>query len=317
MRAVFLGTPDTAVPSLEALLAAGVTVPLVVTQPDRPAGRSRALRPPPVKVCAERAGLPVLQPARVRTPEFAAAIADARPDVLAVVAYGRILVRPVLDAAPSGAVNVHFSLLPRYRGAAPVAWALANGETTTGVTTFRLDEGLDTGPILMQRAAPIAPEEHAPSLLARLARVGADLLVATLAALERGTAVSRPQDDAAATLAPLLRREDGYYDPAWTAAELSGRVRGFDPWPGVWGSRGGGRVRIVETAPLAATPVAEAPGTVLQLAAGRIGLACGTRTAVELVSVQPESGRAMTAAEAIRGRRLAVGDRLERPRPPA
>jgi methionyl-tRNA formyltransferase len=215
-----MGTPESAVPSLDAILAARHEIPLVVTQPDRPAGRSGAPRPPPVKVRAEAHGIPVIQPAKVRTPDFRAAVAEAAPDVIAVVAYGRILTRPVRDTARMGAVNLHFSLLPAYRGAAPVQWALARGEHVTGITTFRLDDGLDTGDALAHRKVPIFEGEHAPALLARLAEEGAALLVGTLVGLAAGSIRPVPQDATHATAAPLLRTEDGLWDPVWSASDV-------------------------------------------------------------------------------------------------
>jgi len=316
VRVVFLGTPPTAVPSLEAILAAGHDVPLVVTRPDRPSGRSGALQPSAVKRAAAGRGLAVLQPESLRGPETAAAIARERADVLAIVAYGRKLPAAMLRSAPLGAVNLHFSLLPAYRGAAPVAWALARGETSTGVSTFLLDEGLDTGDLLEQVRLPIEPAEHAPALLARLAGVGAPALVRTLDALASGTARATPQDHGRATTAPLLRRDDGAFDAAWSARDLEGRVRGFDPWPGVWAQRQGSRLRITSARALDGTVITSAPGTVL--AEGeRICVACASGTVAEILAVQPEGRRAVSAREARNGRQLLPGDRLEPPRPAA
>lgn len=313
MRIVFLGTPETAVPTLDALTDAGHEIARVVTQPDRPSGRSGAPKASPVKERALAAGLPVLQPARVRTPEFAAAIAEAKPDVLVVVAYGRILVPEVLRTSPLGAVNAHFSLLPRYRGAAPVAWALVHGERETGVTTFRLDEGLDTGAILAARATAIAPREHAPALLARLAREGAALLVETLAGLETGAIVPRPQDESAASAAPLLTREDGAWNPGWTAREVEGRVRGLDPWPGVWALCGGRRIRLVEVEAIDGTATGAGTGAILDRSGAGLVIACDGGTLARIDAVQAEGRRAVSAREAIGGRLLRPGDRLERP----
>lgn len=312
-----MGTPEPAVPTLEAILAAGHEVPLVVTQPDRPAGRSKSLRPPPVKTLALASGLPVLQPETVRTPEFLGAIAAAAPDAIAVVAYGRKLPRPVLDAAPHGAVNLHFSLLPAYRGAAPVQWALAHGETVTGVTTFRLDEGLDTGDLLLQREVAIGADEAAPALLRRLAAVGAGVLIETLSGLAAGSIRPHPQDAAKATLAPLLRKEHGRWDPSWDARQLAGRVHGFDPWPGVWAMRAGRRIRIAEAAEQRGAATPEAAGTILDLDGEAARLACAGGTVVLVHAIQPEGGRRMRTREAVNGRRLAPGDRLERPEPEA
>ena len=314
MRVVFLGTPTAAVPSLDAIVRAGHDVPLVVTQPDRPAGRSKALRPSPVKLRALSLGLPVIQPEKVRAPEFAAALAAARPDALAVVAYGRLLVRRVLDVPPHGAINVHFSVLPAYRGAAPVQWALARGERETGVTTFRIDEGLDTGDILEQTKLSIAADERAPALLDRLSVIGAELLVSTLAGLGAGTIRPVRQDPSRASLAPLLTREDGYWDPAWSATELAGRVRGFDPWPGVWALRAGRRLRLAEAIELADSSTGAPSGTVLALTDDAITLACASGTVASIASIQPEGGRAMSAQAAVNGRLITLKDRLESPR---
>ena len=312
MRIVFLGTPPAAVPSLEAILDAGHEVPLVVTRPDRPVGRSGTPAPPPVKARALQAGLRVLQPTRVRDAAFLSEIEGARADALAVVAYGRILPAPVLAAATQGAINVHFSLLPKYRGAAPVAWALVRGERQTGVTTFRLDEGLDTGDVLLSRLVAIEQFEHAPALLARLATLGGELLAETLDGLSRGTIVPRAQDHAAATAAPMLSRGDGAWDPGWSAREVEGRVRGLDPWPGVWAAKGARRIRLVEAAAMELTTPKEA-GTVLELAEGRLLVAAAGGGVVAITAVQPEGRRAMSARDAVSGRQLTPGERLERP----
>jgi len=312
-----MGTPESALPSLEALLAAGHDVPLVCTQPDRPAGRRKAPQAPPVKEFALALGLRVIQPEKVRTQQFLEAILGAAPDVLAVVAYGRILTRPVLDAARHGGVNLHFSLLPAFRGAAPVQWALAWGESATGVTTFRIDEGLDTGDVLGQRRVAIAPGEHSPALLARLADEGAALLVETLGGLAAGSIAPKPQDHTRATAAPILTRDDGRWDPAWTARQLEGRVRGFDPWPGVWAARAGKRLRIAGAAALAGASAAADPGTVLSSDAEGVRVACAGGTVAMVDSVQLEGGRVMRAPEAVNGRLICPGDRIERPEPAA
>jgi methionyl-tRNA formyltransferase len=314
MRVIFLGTPAPAVPSLDAIVGAGHEIPLVVTQPDRPAGRSKAPRSSPVKERAIALGLPVIQPEKVRGPEFAAALAAARPEAIAVVAYGRLLVRPVLEVAPHGAINVHFSLLPAYRGAAPVQWALARSENETGVTTFRIDDGLDSGGILEQRSLAIGAGERAPALLARLAALGAETLVSTLAGLASGTIRPVPQDPSRISLAPLLKREDGFWDPAWTARELTGRVRGFDPWPGVWAVRGGRRLRLAEVAEVPEFATDAPAGTVLGIDRDAVSLACASGTVASVAAVQPEGGRAMSASAAVNGRLLSPKDRLESPR---
>jgi len=312
-----MGTPDAAVLALDAILVAGHDVALVVTRPDRPVGRKKSPQPPPVKSLASSRGLRLIQPDNVRSPEFLEAIVESTPDVLAVVAFGRILPRRVLDAARHGAVNLHFSLLPAYRGAAPVQWALARGEDVTGVTTFRIDEGLDTGDVLGQRNVAIAPGEHAPELLARLAATGATLLVETLDGLAAGSMRPTPQRHDRATTAPMLTPAEGMWDPSWSARELEGRVRGFDPWPGVWGALAGKRLRIVDAHALPDTIAEADPGTVLGLHGEGVRLSCGGGTVAVLDSVQPDGGRVMRAREAVNGRLLRPGDRIERPQPAA
>ena len=310
MRAVFLGTPSTAVPTLESLVTAGHEVPLVITQPDRPAGRSGTPRPPAVKQAAAALGLRVEQPHKVRDAAFLRVLDEARPDVLVVVAYGRILPRPVLELAPMGAVNVHFSLLPKYRGAAPVQWALVNREPVTGVTTMRMSEGLDEGDVLLQHVVAVEPGEHAPSLLERLARIGATLAVETLRRMATGVIEPRPQAEADATFAPRLTVEDGVADFRMTARELEGRVRGLDPWPGVWARRGDRRIRLVR-ATVHDGGVEEPEGTVVAFADDALLVACGWGSLLAVRALQPEGRSVVSAREAVNGRQLRPGDRLE------
>lgn len=253
-------------------------------------------------------GIPVQQPWRIRQPEAVAALAALRPEVLVVVAYGQILPRTVLELAPRGAVNVHASLLPRYRGAAPVQWAIARGESETGVTTMQLDEGLDTGPILMARATPIGPLETAGGLQERLAAIGAELLLETLDGLAAGRLQPRPQDHALATLAPILEKEDGRVDWARPASEIGWRVRGFQPWPGMtaaWQGQGLKLLRVAE-----AEPGPGAPGEILEVRPSGVLVSCGGGTRLWLAEVQPESRRAMPAAAWAAGARLRPGERL-------
>ncbi|MCP3978924.1 MAG: methionyl-tRNA formyltransferase [bacterium] len=311
MRLVFLGTPAAAVPSLKSVLSTGHELPLVVCQPDRPVGRSGKPRHPAVKQAALEHDIEVFQPRKVRNAAFRERLAAARPDVLVVVAYGRILTNPVLELAPHGAINVHFSLLPRYRGAAPVQWALARGERETGVTTMRIAEELDAGDMLLQESTPIEADEHAPALGRRLADLGGDLLLRTLAELEAGRLVARPQDHAAATLAPLLDRADGNVDPALPALEIAGRVRGFDPWPGVWLRAGTARLRLREAREIDGG-TEEPPGTLLELAADGLVMAAGGGSRLLIRTVQAEGRRAVAARDAVNGRLLTPGDRLER-----
>jgi methionyl-tRNA formyltransferase len=313
VRIVFLGTPRVAVASLQALVHAGHDVPLVVTRPDRPHGRSGRPQPPPVKRAAVEGGLAVHQPTKVKNRAFLDELGRHRPDVLVVVAYGRILTRAVLELAPAGAINVHFSLLPKFRGAAPVQWTLAHGERTAGVTTMQVEEALDAGDILLQREVPIEPGEHAPALQERLAGTGAELLVRTLGRLEAGSLEPRPQDHARATLAPMLTAADGNVDlEVLGAREIEGRVRGFDPWPGVWVDRAGRRLRLVEATDAGRVDPEAAPGQVLGLEGEGLMLACADRTLLRVTAVQPEGRRVMTARDAVNGRQVAPGDRLAR-----
>lgn len=314
MRLVFLGTPEAAVPSLQALVEAGRDVALVVTRPDRPVGRSSRLRPPPVKVAAQAAGLETFQPERARGAVFLERLAQASPEVLVVVAYGKILGRRVLELPRRGAVNLHFSLLPRYRGAAPVAWALARGEKRTGVSTMLINERMDEGDILLQKEVAIEQGERAPELERRLAAVGARLLVETLARLDEGAIEPRAQDPALATYAPMLSPRDGELDPQLGAAEIEGRVRGFEPWPGVWAVRGGRRLRLVEARSLPDRSCSEPPGTLVELVGDGLIMACAGGSALLISRVQPEGGRPIGARDAVNGRHLQLGDRLEGPR---
>ena len=294
-------------PSLEALVRAGHDVALVVTQPDRPAHRLR-LTPPPVKVAAERLRLPISQPEKIRADEAVLAIARAEPEVLVVAAYGQIVPRKVLDLPPRGPINVHASLLPRWRGAAPVAAAILAGDDETGVSIMRMEAGLDTGPVYAVRTLPIGPGVTTPDLTADLARIGANLLVEVLAGLEDGSAVAEPQDEAEATYAPRLTRADARIDwGAYSAVEVDRRVRALQPWPGAVAELAGQEVRIVAGAPGGAAGAvgAGAPGTVL--AVGRRACEVATRGGVyEVHEVQPPGRRPMDAAAYLRGRRISV-----------
>jgi methionyl-tRNA formyltransferase len=235
MRLVFCGTPQFAIPTLQQLLAAGHTIELVVTQPDRVRGRDQDASPPPVKLLAAEAGLPVVQPEKIKTnPDFRARVGAIKPDAIIVVAYGRIIPEWMLNLPRWGNLNLHASLLPKYRGAAPIQWAVANGETTTGATTMRLDQGLDTGDILLQRELPIGPGQTAEELFPLLAKSGASLMLETLEGLEAGTIRPVPQDNAEASLARILEREDALVDFARAAGEIYNRWRGFQPWPGAY-----------------------------------------------------------------------------------
>ena len=309
MRIVFMGAGAFAVPCLEALLDAGHDVAALVTQPDREKGRGQALAAPPTKPVALARGIPVLQFRRVREPQAQEALRALAPELQVVVAFGQILPRAVIDIAPRGTVNVHGSLLPRYRGAAPIQWAIASGETETGVTTMLIDEGLDTGPTLLRRSLAILPDETAAQLEPRLARLGALTLLDTLRALAAGTLAALPQDHAQATLAPILKKEDGRVDWSRPAQPIAWRARGFSPWPGAFTFHEGRLLKLLRVSlDLAGTPAVPHPaGTVTATGKDGVVVACGEGTALRLVEVQPESRHAMPAAAWAAGARLRPG----------
>jgi methionyl-tRNA formyltransferase len=310
VRIVFLGSGAFAIPCLEGLLDAGHDVAALVTQPDRRKGRGGTMAPPPLKPVAEARGLAILQPRRVREPETQDALRRLVPELQVVVAFGQILPRSVIDIAPLGTVNVHASLLPKLRGAAPIQWAIATGERETGVSTMLIDEGLDTGPVLLQRATPIGAEETAADLEPRLALLGAEVLLETVRGLARGTVTPSPQDHDRATLAPLLKKEDGRLDWTLTAAELHCRIRGLHPWPGTFTSLDGRMLKILGARPLPG-PVEEGrpapPGTLLGSGPDGLVVSCGAASRLLVTRVQPESRRAMPAAAFAAGARLKPG----------
>lgn len=305
MKVLFYGTPEFAIPTLEALLDRHQVV-AVVTQPDRPAGRGQRVMASPVKRRAEAAGLPVLQPARLRDAQWPDRLRVFGAEVTVVVAFGQILPKAVLDVPPRGSINVHASLLPRYRGAAPVAWALIRGETETGVTTFRMDEGMDTGPILLQEATPIEPNETAGELAARLARLGAALLLKTLERWD--TLTPTPQRHELATLAPRLKKEDGVL--RWTdpARPLVNRIRGCNPWPGATAETPRGRTSIWRATALDEPFTAE-PGEIVRAASGALAIATGAGLLLPR-EVQPENRRIMAWNAFLAGARMGPGSRL-------
>jgi len=314
-RVVFMGTPAFAVPSLRALVDAGYDVVLVVTQPDRPKGRSGEPVPPPVKVFATSFGLRVFQPERLKDEAAIREILATSPDVIVTAAYGQIVPRPLLEGPPFGAINVHASLLPKYRGAAPVAWALIRGETKTGVTIVKMVEALDAGPILAQRETSIYPHENAAILEARLAEMGAALLVETLPRYFRGEIEPVPQNEAEKSFAPLLKKEDGALDFQLSAQELVWRVRGLTPWPGAFFSAFGERILVYEAQAEDEGPFAGAsPGTIVELA-DVIRIRAGKGVFV-VRRLKPEGRREMTAAEFLRGRKTwKVGAQVDPPPP--
>ena len=309
-----MGSPDFAVPSLEAV-AAHHEVALVVTQPDKPAGRGGALTPPAVKRAAERLGLPIAQPVKVRPPEVAAMLRATGAELGVVVAYGKILPPAILTAFPRGCINVHGSLLPAYRGAAPIQWAVIDGRATTGVTIMQLDEGMDTGPMLLTRALAIGAEETAGELFARLAPLGAAALVDAIAGLAAGTLAPVPQPAEGASHARMLTKDDGAIDFARPAAVVAAHLRGVDPWPGAVARLGGELVKL-HGARAVERAVDAAPGTVLAIDGDGAHVACA-EGAVIVRELQLPGRKRLPARDLANGRRLAAGDRLERAAPAA
>ncbi len=305
MKIVFLGTGAFAVPALEAVHRTRHQVSLVVSQPDRPQGRGLTLRPTAVKAAAQELGLPVFQPEKLRlAPER---VIEEKADALIVVAYGQILRDNVLECARLGAINVHASLLPKYRGAAPIQWAIANGETRTGVTTMQLDRGMDTGPILLQEECEIEPNDTTASLEPRLAAMGAALLVKTIEGLEAGTVTKTAQDETLATKAPLIRKADGVVDFAALASEISNRLRGFSPWPGLQFDYEGRGIKILSALPLPSGATLGSPGEVLEVSREGVQVACGGGSTLRLVQVQPESRGPMKAFDFANGAKVRPG----------
>lgn len=310
LRLVFCGTPAFAVPSLQGLRSAGHSIELVLCQPDRPSGRGLTLTVPPVKQAALEAGLEVLQPEKIRNnTELRSRLETIRPDAIIVVAYGRLIPGWMLNLPRFGNLNLHGSLLPKYRGAAPIQWAVANGETVTGVTTMRLDEGMDTGDMLLRRELPIGPADTAEELFPRLAEVGAPLMVETLAGLEAGTIAPQKQDSSLATLAPLLTREDGRVDTTRTVQSIYDRWRGFQPWPGAWTTVRGKKLTLHQLVVSPSAPQRGEPG-VFRVEADRLFFAAGDGRVLEVTELQAEGKRRMPAADLLRGHGVVDGDRL-------
>jgi len=309
MRIVFMGTPAAAAISLRRLIDDGHDLAAVYTQPDRPAGRGNKILHSPVKQLALDENIPLLQPTKIRTPEALAEFSGFKADVAVVVAYGRILPDGFLNAFPRGAVNVHFSLLPKYRGAAPVNWAIACGERLTGVTTMKMDSGLDTGDILMTRETEIGRQEASPHLMERLSGIGAELLSETIANIN--DLIPLPQDHSAATHAPILKREDGLIDWSMSAQEISNRVRGFQPFPGTFTYYRQKKMTIWAATSLDRTDIRKVPpGTVLSTEGGALEVSAGGGTALQVVEVQFEGKRRIAVRDVLNGVPIAPGERF-------
>ena len=301
MDLVFCGTPQFAVPTLQALVEAGHKLRLVVTQPDRPSGRGMELAAPPVKQLAQKLGLAIAQPDKIKNnAEFRAQLEKIAPRAIIVVGYGRIVPGWMLELPPLGNLNLHASLLPKYRGAAPIQWAIAKGEIVTGNTTMRIDAGLDTGDILLQQEEPIAPNDTALTLAPRLAAKGAVLMVETLRGLDAGTITPCPQDNSLATLAPILKKEDGQIDFSQTAQQIYNRLRGFLPWPSAFTTFRGKKLNILEAKSVVG-PVLS-PGE-LRVEGERMFVGCGSNSSLELIVLLPEGKKRMSAREFLNGYR--------------
>jgi methionyl-tRNA formyltransferase len=309
LNLVFCGTPAFAVPTLDRLVDAGFRVQLVVTQPDRPKGRGLELVLSPVKQRALELGLPIIQPERIKNNlEFREQLTSLNPDAIIVVGYGRIIPQWMLDLPPLGNINLHASLLPQYRGAAPIQWAIARGETVTGVTTMKIDAGLDTGDILLQKDVAIEPEDTSVTLALRLATVGAELMVETLRGLQSGNVRPLPQDHSRATLAPILKKEDGSIDFTLTANEILNRLRGFQPWPGAYTNFRNKNLQILHAA-VASGSFRRAE---LSPQTDRLFAGCGGDTALEIFDLQLEGRKRSSAADFIRGYHVQTGEKLGR-----
>ena len=304
---VFCGTPRFAVPSLEKLAEAGFRMQLVVTQPDKPRGRGMELTPSPVKQRALELGLQVAQPDKIKNnEEFRSQLSTLKPDAIIVVGYGRLIPQWMIDLPPMGNINLHASLLPKYRGAAPIQWAIACGETVTGVTTMKIDSGLDTGDILLQKEIPVEAKDTAETLAPRMANIGAELVRETLLGLRAGTVHPTPQDNTKASLAPILKKEDGEIDFHRSAQEICNRLRGFQPWPGAYTNFRGKNLQVWDAKPLQRV-LSEAEFAV---EADRLIVGCGKGTALELLEVQPEGKKRMATRDFVHGYRPQSGEKV-------
>jgi methionyl-tRNA formyltransferase len=304
MKIVFMGTPEFAVPSLKALADSGEEVAAVVAQPDKPQGRGLKLSPPPTKVFAEERGIPVLQPQGIRTEAFLRELAELNPDIIIVAAYGKILPRSILVLPPFGCINVHASILPEYRGAAPVNWAIARGEKVTGVTIMRMDEGMDTGDILLTREVPIDDDDTGETLSGKLSLAGAELLLLALENLKRGELHPRKQDDSLATYAPMLKKEDGRIDWSKPAGEIRNLIRGMLPWPGAFTLLGGKLLKIYKAA--VSEGGAGKEGEVIMAPQGVLRVMTG-KGALDILELQIEGGKRLPSRDFLSGRKIEPG----------
>ena len=310
LRIIFMGTPDFAAANLSALLTGPDQVVAVVSQPDRAKGRGKKVSPPPTKVLAEAAGIPVLQPAKIKTEEFRNGLLSYQPDLIVVAAYGRILPPSLLELAPMGCINVHGSLLPRYRGAAPIQWAIIKGETEVGVTIIQMDQGMDTGDMLLKAKIAVDPEETAGSLMVKLATLGGHTLLQAIKGLKEGTITPVPQDHSQATMAPMLKKDDGLIDWSRSAKEIECLIRGLDPWPSAFCFLLENRLRLFSPEVVYMESTAQ-PGTVLYADRRGMLIACG-RNALQIHELQPEGKKRMSVESFCCGHPIAPGTNFGR-----
>ncbi|MGH7799708.1 MAG: methionyl-tRNA formyltransferase [Thermodesulfobacteriota bacterium] len=303
MKIIFMGTPEFAVPSLKALIESGEDIVAVVTQPDKPKGRGLEVLPPPTKVLAEKHGIPVLQPAKIKTEEFFNELKKFSPDLICVAAYGKILPKNILDFPPHGSINVHASLLPKYRGAAPINWAIIRGEKVTGITTMKMDEEMDTGDMLLKKEVPIGDEDTGETLSEKLSEIGAKLLIQTIRLLKEGKLSPIPQDHSQATYAPMLKKEDGKIDWEKPAKEIRNLIRGALPWPSAYTNLEGKLLKIYKVR------LAEGegkPGEVIKSDSETLRVTTG-KGALDILELQIEGGKRLLTEAFLRGRRIKVG----------
>jgi methionyl-tRNA formyltransferase len=312
LRLIFMGTPEFALPSLRKLVASDWEISLVVTQPDKPRGRGRKPTSPPVRLEAEKLGIRVIQPASLKDEDFVLFLKEQRADLIVVVAYGRILPPQVFRLPPFGTVNLHPSLLPKYRGAAPINWAIINGEKETGVTTILMDKGVDSGDILLSRRIEIGDEETAMELEPRLAEKGAELLLSTIEGLFNGTISFKPQDHSQATFAPMLKKGDGLIDWELPAKAIADRIRGFLPWPSAYSFFRGRLVKFLKgmVLPICESVPEKAPGEILIADGKRLIVVAGKGEGVEILRLKPEGKKEMDGSSFINGYRPRSGERF-------
>ncbi|MBI1941413.1 MAG: methionyl-tRNA formyltransferase [Acidobacteria bacterium] len=310
MNLIFCGTPQFAVPTLEKLLAEKFNFELVITNPDEPSGRGYELKPPPVKQVAEKAGLKIFQPAKMKDPATREFLSEFHPDAMVVVAYGHIIPPWMIELPRVGCINLHASLLPKYRGAAPIQWSLIHGERTTGVTTMLIDPGMDTGDVLLQRQVEVRDDDTTETLSERLGALGADLMVETLRGLERGEITPHPQDHAQATLAPMLKKEHGRINWSLPAQEIAWRVRGLRPWPGAYTTFRGKMLHIWAALPAIIVGPTPSEPSELFVEPGKLLVACGAGTILQIQELQLEGRKRISARDFINGVRLTPGEKV-------